>query len=56
MHGHAGPVERKIRLWIVQQERNRRKERQLGRAEVRGEGPVERRRHSEDLRGSAQWQ
>jgi hypothetical protein len=32
MHGYAGPVERKIRLWVVQQERKRRKER----AEARG--------------------
>jgi hypothetical protein len=30
MHGQARTVERKIRLWVVQQERNRRKEGELG--------------------------
>jgi hypothetical protein len=29
MHGQARTVERKIRLWVVQQEHNRRKEREL---------------------------
>ncbi len=29
MHGQARTVERKIRHWVVQQERNRRKEREL---------------------------
>jgi hypothetical protein len=38
MHGYAGPVERKIRLWVVQQEHKRRKER----AEARGEAATER--------------
>jgi hypothetical protein len=31
MHGQARTVERKIRLWVVQQERNRRRERELAR-------------------------
>ena len=26
MHGHERPVERKIRLWVVQQEHNRRQQ------------------------------
>jgi hypothetical protein len=34
MHGQARTVERKIRLWVVQQERNRRKERELARGDV----------------------
>jgi hypothetical protein len=37
MHGHARPVERKIRLWIAQQERNRRREAQLGRLDAHGD-------------------
>lgn len=45
MHGHGRTVERKIRLWIVQQERNRRnKEGTLDRIKVRGEAPDEQRR------------
>jgi hypothetical protein len=31
MNGHPRPVERKIRLWVAQQERIRRKEESLGR-------------------------
>ncbi len=34
MHGQARTVERKIRLWVVQQERNRRKEVELARGGV----------------------
>ncbi len=34
MHGQARTVERKIRLWVVQQERNRSKERELARGGV----------------------
>jgi hypothetical protein len=30
MHGQARTVERKIRLWVAQQENNRRKEREVG--------------------------
>jgi hypothetical protein len=41
MHGYARPVERKIRLWILQQEYNRRMEGPLGRVDARGDGPIE---------------
>jgi hypothetical protein len=34
MHGQTRTVERKIRLWVVQQERNRRKEREYARGGV----------------------
>jgi hypothetical protein len=34
MHGQARTVERKIRLWVVQQERNRRKEGEFERGGV----------------------
>ncbi len=34
MHGQARTVERKIRLWVVQQERNRRREGELARGGV----------------------
>lgn len=36
MHGQARTVERKIRLWVVQQERNRRKEGEFGLIGTRG--------------------
>jgi hypothetical protein len=49
MNGDARPVERKIRLWIAQQERNRRKEGQLGRIDARGAAPLERRRRVVDF-------
>jgi hypothetical protein len=34
MHGQARTVERKIRLWVVQQERNRRKDDELARGDA----------------------
>ena len=37
MHGQARTVERKILLWIAQQERNRREEGELGRIDARGD-------------------
>ncbi len=40
MHGHPGPVERKIRIWIAQQERNRREEGALSLIDARGDAPV----------------
>ncbi len=40
MHGHPGSVERKIRIWIAQQERNRREEGALGLLDARGNAPV----------------
>lgn len=33
MHGHERPVERKIRLWVVQQEHNRRQQGELSRVD-----------------------
>jgi hypothetical protein len=39
MHGPAQAVERKIRLWIVRQEHDRRKEGQLGRINAHGDAP-----------------
>jgi hypothetical protein len=54
MHGYAGPVERKIRLWVVQQERDRRKQGQLPRHEPVGdETPVQRGQRVVDLGGGA---
>jgi hypothetical protein len=54
MHGYAGPVERKIRLWVVQQERNRRKQGQLSPHEpIGGETPARRARRAVDLGGRA---
>jgi hypothetical protein len=50
MHGHAGNVERKIRLWIVQQELNRRKSQQPAQIHARGEAPVGRRELVVNLR------
>jgi len=56
MNGQARLVERKIRLWIVQQELNRRNEGQLGRINAGGDAPVQRRQRAVSLRGGEQWQ
>jgi hypothetical protein len=56
VHGDARPVERKIRLWILQQERNRRKEEPLGSLDARGDAPVERRRRAVNPQRRGQWQ
>jgi hypothetical protein len=40
MHGHTRPVERKIRLWVAQQELHRRKEGERGRIDARGDAPA----------------
>jgi hypothetical protein len=40
MHGQARTVERKILLWIAQQERNRREEGALRLLDARGDAPV----------------
>ncbi len=40
MHGQARTVERKILLWIAQQERNRREEGGLRLLDARGDAPV----------------
>lgn len=44
MHGQPRNVERKIRLWILLQESNRRKERQSGQVNARRDTPVRRQR------------
>jgi hypothetical protein len=56
MNGNARTVERRIRVWIVQQERNRRNEGQTGRIKGRLDGPVEQRRRVSTLRQRKQWQ
>jgi hypothetical protein len=56
MHGHARPVERKIRLWVAQLEEDRRKERALGCSEDVGDGLGERRQHVVDARAHEQRQ
>jgi hypothetical protein len=56
MHGHERNVERTIRLWIAQQERNRRKAGQQGRAKARGGAPIERGRRAIDVRQREHWQ
>jgi hypothetical protein len=55
MHGNVGSVERKIRLWVVQQERNRRREAQLGQVKPRGEAPVLHQRRTVDARQRKPW-
>ncbi len=55
MHGHARPVERKIRLWIMQQEHNRHREGPLGQIDARA-APVDPRRPAVDARPREQWQ
>jgi hypothetical protein len=45
MHGHESIVERKIRLWIVEQERNQRRATRAARNKARRDTPVVRRRH-----------
>jgi hypothetical protein len=42
MHGHSRSVERKIRLWIAQQESNRRMQARLDRREARVDAPLQR--------------
>ena len=42
MHGHSRSVERKIRLWIAQQESNRRMQARLDRREARVDTPLQR--------------
>jgi hypothetical protein len=41
-HGHERSVERTIRLWIAQQERNRHKSEQLNLTKGLGDAPAER--------------
>jgi hypothetical protein len=56
MHGHERPVERKIRLWVSQQEEDRRKERQLGRIEEARDALGERRQRVVDVRAHEERQ
>jgi len=55
MHGHARVVEHKIRVWIVQQERERRKERPQARAGAPRELPVEPRARKSSQRKQLRW-
>jgi hypothetical protein len=49
MHGHTRLVERKIRVWIADQELNRRKEGQSVRINTREDAPAARRLRVGDL-------
>ncbi len=55
MHGHARTVEHRIRLWVVQQERNRRKERQPNRVNANVATPVEQRQRAVETRKREHW-
>jgi hypothetical protein len=55
MNGHTRPVERRIRLWVAQQERTRRKEESLGRILAQGEAPGGRHQHVVNVRRREQW-
>jgi hypothetical protein len=55
MHGNGRNVERRIRLWVVQQERNRRRESQLGRSVPRTSATTQARERAVSLRKRAQW-
>ncbi len=48
-NGHERNVERKIRLWIVRQERNQRKGGQSPRFKASRDTPGVRRRHAADI-------
>ncbi len=50
MHGHSRSVERKIRLWIAQQESNRRTQIRLDRQDARADAPLQRPRRLSDAR------
>jgi hypothetical protein len=55
MNGHPRPVERKIRLWVAQQERIRRKEESLGRILAQGEASGGRHQRAVNVRQREQW-
>jgi hypothetical protein len=55
VHGYAAPVERKIRAWIVQQERSRRKQGQSHLTGARGQAPIEHAQPPVHLRPREQW-
>jgi hypothetical protein len=52
MHGYSGSVERKIQLWVAQQESNRRRERAASRAQARAATPAPRGRRTAELRAA----
>ena len=55
MRGHEPHVERKIRLWVVQQERNRLAETQPERVEPQGNERAEQRRRDVDASAHERW-
>ncbi len=46
MHGHESIVERKIRLWVVEQERSQRRAARAARVKTSRDTPVLRRRNA----------
>jgi len=46
MHGHESIVERKIRLWVVEQERSQRRAARAARVKASRDTPVLRRRNA----------
>ena len=55
MDGNARTIERRVRLWIVQEQRSRCKEGQLARMYARGDTPVSPRQRVGSLRKRPQW-
>jgi hypothetical protein len=55
MRGHEQHVERKIRLWVVQQESNRLRETQPERFDARGSERAEPRRADADAQAPEPW-
>ncbi len=55
MRGREQHVERKIRLWVVQQERNRLRESQPERIAAQGDDGAEQRRLELDARAHERW-
>lgn len=56
MTGQERSAERRIRLWIVQQERNRRKAGQMARTAARGDAQAPRRQGTAAARQHKSWQ
>ncbi|MGA2756829.1 MAG: hypothetical protein ABSF58_05720 [Solirubrobacteraceae bacterium] len=55
MRGHEQHVERKIRLWVVQQERNRLREVQPQRLDAQANERTEQRRTDADAQARERW-
>ncbi len=55
MRGHEQHVERKIRLWVVQQERNRLRDSQPGRADAPAEELADPHRGGVEVRAGERW-